>query len=171
MERGFAPNVINLDKDITMFNAVREGSGSLTAASFTSLTIPLLVWPEARPQISQSYLMQALSAQARNLGFTVAQNRALASTVLEFQRLKNYSEVLDYEDYFFRQLLKLVIKSTNDPEHARPNEPDMNECDKIFEVVEQYETLKGHFQTQWLSPQWLREYPDVSLVTSSKILV
>lgn len=106
------------------------------------------------------------------LNLTLAQEKSLASSIREFQRVKDYSEVIDYKAEFYKELLELFVHPPDDS-----NAPEIPIWD--FEVheddgttydtaLEKFRAFRTYFEKNWMSAQWLRklEYSRLSGLSS-----
>lgn len=178
VEQGFEPSLISLDKDLAQFNAVRKGIDFSTTLFLVTYTPSSIVWPGARPRICQFHVLQAVRRKATDdgskfpgaLGFTQAQDKALACAIRELQRVKTEGEIDDYKQHFFDDLLKLCLDPPTGEGGDVLAEWDfaINEGDKAFKsAMDKFNSLKAYFVKNWLTPQWMRTHVTFSTCSLS----
>lgn len=89
----------------------------------------------------------------------MAQDKALAAALREFQRVKDETEISDHKKHFYDDLLKLCIYPPKGPGDAEIPEWDfeVNEGDATYKTgMEKFKHLKAYFKKNWLTPQWIR---------------
>lgn len=104
----------------------------------------------------------------------MAQDRALATAIRNFQRIKNEAQIQDYMDHFLQDLMDLCVHPPTGPgDDELPEwEFEVNEDNVAFkDAMKKYHALKEYFLKNWMSKQWLRMSTTLLLALFLTILV
>lgn len=119
----------------------------------------VIVWPSARPRIDLFYITRSLEQRTVDVGidyppdleFNAAHDEALVSAICAFQNVKERSEIPDYKQQLFEDILELCVGP------ASAGSGKLGACDDVkSRGIDKYKVLKTHFEKVWLADHWLR---------------